>query len=52
MERYVVFYVNRIVKSYNNVDDAISCAKKMRKDYTFVDVIDSYTGEIVYTWVY
>ena len=52
MERYVVFYVNRFVHTYNDLNDAISCAKKMRKSYSFVDVIDSETGKVIYTWCY
>lgn len=52
MNRYAVFYVNRFVKSYDEISDAIKCAKALRNSYTFVDVIDSDTGKVVYTWCY
>ena len=52
MNRFVVFYVNRVIVSYDDINDAIRCAKQLRNSYTFVDVIDSYNGEVVYTWCY
>lgn len=52
MNRYAVFYVDRFVKSYDKISDAIKCAKTLQNSYTFVDVIDSENGKVVYTWCY
>ena len=52
MKRYAVYYMNRFMESYDEFDKAIKCAMGLRDDYTFVDVIDTKTGKVVYTWIY
>lgn len=52
MKRYAVYYTNRFIESYDELDKAIKCAKSFRNTFTFVDVIDTKTNKVVYSWSY
>lgn len=52
-KRFAITYCNHLIGSADRMSEAIRyCLINLRKSYTFIDIIDTVDGRVVWTWDY
>ena len=52
MNRYFVYFCDKLIAGFKDEFTAICCAKCHRHSYAFISVIDATDGSLIYFWIY
>jgi hypothetical protein len=52
MGRYKLYYCDIFKMSFDTIADAMSYVSLIHDPYSWIQVIDSWTGIVVYEWIY